>query len=126
MSRQNVQSFFVKVKVDKPLKNFICALTLVVAFVAALFLASSPAFAESSTKIQCMPQAAFAKMVSLLDAEKSTAALTPVVRNSPAGKWMTKETAAPQSNQIRNAQGPERCCCLGCENSTLPRCSFCS
>ena len=126
MSLENVRSFFAKVEVDKSLENFICALTLVVVFASALFLASSPAFAESSTKIQCMPQTAFAKMVSLLDAEKSTAALTPVDRNSQTGKWMIKETVAPQSNQIRNAQGPERCCCLGCENSTLPRCSFCS
>jgi hypothetical protein len=28
--------------------------------------------------------------------------------------------------KVSAMQGPYQCCCRGCQNSTLPHCSFCS
>ena len=112
MSLGGVHAFFAQAQAARRLKGSNPALLSIAALAFALFLASGHAYAGGdASSARCAPQSALTTLAMLLDSDRSPA----------------NQRFSPRSDGVRMAQTPgSRCCCSGCQNSTLPHCSWCS
>jgi len=100
---------------------------------AALALTAQGQSAETSASKSNSP-----KITIAVDGKDCTTKGGTLITNKDGSKTCTMPTnckliasAAAETNRCSVAKvtaksGPEQCCCRGCQNSTLPRCSFCS
>ena len=112
MSLAGVHACFAHAQADRRLKGSSPVLLSIAAISFAFLLTNGQALAGgAASSAQCAPQSALTTLAMLSDSDRSPA----------------NQRFSPRSDGVRMAQTPgSRCCCSGCQNSTLPHCSWCS